>query len=119
MVDPAAARRLLRITATILPQVISLRPKEQIRHFSTMVLDRRGNLISHGDARWEVLDGRAGVITQRGHFTAGEEPRVYPAAIGVSTRVEGLDEDVRATATVIVVDVTPIQEAPGQNSWPE
>ena len=77
VVDPAAARR--RITATILPQVISLRPKEQIR-FSTMVLDRRGNLISHGDARWEVLDGRAGVITQRGHFTAGEEPRVYPAA---------------------------------------
>ena len=94
-----------QISATVLPKVISLRPKEEIR-FTSMVLDRRGNQIPTLEPRWEILDARAGVISNDGRFKAGEEPGIYSDAIHVSMGVTGVDEKVVATGTVIIVDVT-------------
>ena len=92
-----------RVSATVLPQVVSLRPREKIR-FSTIVLDARGNQIFPLESSWEILDPSAGVISQDGHFRSGEEPGIRPDAIRVSMVLPGLDENVIATGTVITVE---------------
>ena len=102
VVDPVSAARL--ISATLVPQVISLRPKEQMR-FTTMVLDRRGNRISPMAPRWEILDPRAGTITQDGQFRAGVEPGIYSGAVRVSLELPGLEERVVPSGTVIIEDI--------------
>ena len=53
VVDPDSVGR--GIFATVLPQVISLIPKKQIK-FTSMVMDRRGNQMSPSSQRWEVID---------------------------------------------------------------
>ena len=103
VVDPISAAQ--QISATVIPQVISLRPKEQIK-FTTMVLDRRGNRISPVDPRWEILDPRAGIISQDGYFRAGVEPGIYSDAVQVSMEVPGLEAKVVPVGTVIIQDVT-------------
>ena len=104
IMDPASVSH--RVSALVLPQVISLRPNEEMK-FTTMVLDRRGNQISPVEPRWEILDADVGVISQGGQFTGGEEPGVYSDAIHVSIGVPGAEERIVATATVIILDVTP------------
>ena len=119
IVDPGEAGGT--ISTTILPLVISLRPKEESR-FSTLVLDRRGNQIVPSESRWEVLDPRAGVITESGSFVAGEEPGVYDGVVRVSMVLPGLDEVPVATATVIIVGIREVvgleTPGPGPGSQP-
>ena len=104
IVDPASLAQ--RISATVLPQVISLKPEEDMT-FTTVVLDTRGRQIDPTDTHWEVLDPRAGVLSPDGHFMAGKAPGVYPDAIRVSMALPGADERVEATGTVIIVDASP------------
>ena len=112
VVDPASLDR--RISAIILPQVISLRRKEQFR-FTTLILDKKGKQITPVEPRWEVLDTTAGVISETGRFTSGEEPAVYPGVVRVSMGIDGVDERVVATATVVIVEVVaPLSPKPEQ-----
>ena len=102
--DPISATQ--QISATVIPQVISLRPEQQIK-FTTMVLDRRGNPIFPVDPRWKILDPKAGIISQDGQFRAGVEPGVYSDAVQVSMEVPGLEQRVVPVGTIIIQDVTP------------
>ena len=108
ILDPATVSG--RISATVLPQVISLRPQEHIR-FTTLVLDSQGNPIIPVEPRWEIRDAKAGVISQDGRFTAGVDPDIYREAVTVSMVVPGVDEKVVATGTVIIVQVAPPSSA--------
>ena len=112
MVDPASVAQIF--SATVLPRVISLAPKEEML-FTTLLLDRRANQIFPGNLNWEVIDPAAGVISQGGRFKAGEEPGIYADAVLVSMGIPGVDELISAKATVIIVDVTstvsPVQGA--------
>ena len=103
VMDPISA--IQQISATVIPQVISLRPEQRVK-FTTMVLDRRGNPISPVDPRWEILDPKAGIISQDGQFRAGVEPGVYSDAVQVSMEVPGLEQRVVPVGTVIIQDVT-------------
>ena len=105
VLDPSSIRR--RISAIVLPQVISLRPEEGIR-FTSMMLDKAGNQIAPAESRWEVLDPRVGVISEDGRFTAGDEPDIYRDAVRVSLTVPGIDKEIVATGTVIIVEVAPL-----------
>ena len=104
VMDPANALR--RISATVLPQVISLRPKEKIK-FTSMVMDRRGNQMSPSSQEWEILDPRAGLISEAGRLVAGEHPGIYHNSVRVSMVVPDMEDEVVATGTVIIVDVAP------------
>ena len=103
VVDPASVAQ--RFSATVLPQVISLAPEEEMR-FTTLLLDRRGNQLSPVYSRWQVSDATAGIITRAGKFKAGAEPGIYPDAVHVSIGLPDVDDLVTATATVIIVDLT-------------
>ena len=113
VLDPANAEQ--RISAIVLPQVISLRPNEQMR-FASIVLDRRGNQITPTRLSWEVTDKMAGVISQEGHFRAGPEPDVYQGAVKVSMSIPGIEQDITATGTVLIVDVAPLRLQPVQSA---
>ncbi len=102
VVDPVSAARL--ISASLVPQVISLRPKEQIR-FTAMVLDKRGNRIFPMTLEWEILDPKAGIITQDGQCRAGVVPGIYADAVRVSLEVPGLEERVVPSGTIIIEDI--------------
>ena len=104
VLDSSSIRR--RISAIVLPQVISLRPKEGIR-FMSMMLDKAGNQIAPTESRWEVLDPRVGVISKDGRFTAGNQPEIYRDAVRVSLTLPGIDKEIVATGTVIIVDIAP------------
>ena len=105
VVDPASLEE--RISATVLPQVISLRPKENIR-FAAIVLDNRGRQVSSIAPRWEVVDAAAGVISQDGQFVANKKSGIYTDAVQASVEVPGVDEPITATGTVIIVEATPL-----------
>ena len=104
VVDPDSVGR--GIFATVLPQVISLIPKKQIK-FTSMVMDRRGNQMSPSSQRWEVLDPRVGVISEGGRLVAGEQPGIYPNSVRVSMVVPDVEDEVVAMGTVIIVEVAP------------
>ena len=111
IIDPASLGQ--RISAMVVPQVISLRPGEEIG-FTAMVLDRRGNQIPTAGLRWEVLDPRTGAISANGRFKAGHEPDIYPDTIRAFISVPGVEEEVAASGTVVIVDVTPPTAAGAQ-----
>ena len=102
IVDPASVDQ--KISATLLPQVISLRPKERFK-FAPMVLDRKGYQLAPTATQWEIVDARAGVISQNGRFAAGDETGIYSNAVSVTMEVAGADRKIVAKATVIIVDV--------------
>ena len=111
IIDPASLGQ--RISATVVPQIISLRPGEEIG-FTAMVLDRRGNLIPTAGLRWEVLDPRTGTISADGRFKAGREPNIYPDTIRAFMSVPGVEEEIAASGTVVIVEVTPPTAAGAQ-----
>jgi hypothetical protein len=116
VLDPAGVRR--RVSATALPQVISLKPQERIR-FTSIVLDTRGNQLTPDIARWGIADPRAGSITPSGDFTAADQPGIYADAVRVSMDLPGVDEPVTATATVIIVEsVTALPSGKPQGQVP-
>ncbi len=111
IIDPASIEQ--RFSAAILPQVVSLRSNETI-NFTTLVLDRRADPILPQSFRWEVIDSEAGVISEKGRFVAGDKVGTFADAVRVSMRIPGLDEELVASATVLVVEVSPITPVPGQ-----
>ena len=94
----------VQYSATILPQVISVRPEERAR-FTPLVIDKRGNQISPVNLSWEISNPAAGTMSQRGHFVAGKSPGICSAAVQLTMEVPGTDEVIEAKATVIIVDV--------------
>ena len=109
ILDPGEAIRGL--TATVLPQIISLRTEEDVR-FDTMVLDRRGNLVEVSGISWVVVDPSAGTVSGSGRFTAGTEPGIFQDSIRVSMFVPSSGETLVSTATVVVVEVSAIDTGP-------
>ena len=101
--DPADAAN--RVSASVLPRVVSLTPGDDIR-FSALLLDKKGNQITATEHRWEVLDDRAGVITNNGRFQASNEAGIYPDVVRVTISIQGADETVTAIATVAIIDVS-------------
>ena len=101
VLDPRSASS--RISATVLPQVISIRPGEQMR-YTAMLLDRRGQQITPVEPRWEMLDSGAGSISSSGRFAAGEVPGIYSDAILVSMGAKGAEGLLTARGTVIIVE---------------
>ena len=99
VVDPASLSR--RFSASLLPQVISLRPGDDFT-FTTLVLDRRGNTVTTTDPTWEVVDSNAGSISQDGRFTAGREPGVYSDTVRVTMTAPAIEEPIVASATVVI-----------------
>ena len=104
VLDPVSLAN--RISASVLPRVISLKPGEQIR-FSTLLLDKRGNQITPVEPSWEILDEKAGTIDQRGRFTAAERPNIYTDVVRVTAGIPDTNETLVATATVAIVNVSP------------
>lgn len=104
VLDPVSLAN--RISASVLPRVISLKPGEQIR-FSTLLLDKRGNQITPVEPSWQVLDEKAGTIDQRGRFTAAERPNIYTDVVRVTAGIPDTNETLVATATVAIVNVSP------------
>ena len=115
IVDPVDLAQ--QVTATTLPQVISLKPAETIR-FTTMVLNGVGNQIFPEGHRWETVDARAGIIYQNGNFIAGKAPGIYPDAVRVVMKLPGIEGEVIATGTVIVVDTTPPRSLAAKEQLP-
>lgn len=101
VLDPRSASS--RISATVLPQVISIRPGEQMR-YTAMLLDRRGQQITPVEPRWEMLDSGAGSISSSGRFAAGEVPGIYSDTILVSMGAKGAEGLLTARGTVIIVE---------------
>ena len=104
VMDPTSILR--RITTTVLPQVISLKPGQRMK-FTTLILDQRGNPVTPLEPRWDILDPGAGGLSPDGQFTAGEVPGIYADAVQVSMGVPGTEERLSATGTVIVIDPIP------------
>ena len=113
VLDPAG--KSSQISAVALPQVISLKPMEQIR-FASMSLDGWGGQVIPRSSRWETIDPRAGQVSPTGEFTAGEEPGIYENAVRVLLEVAGLESPVTASATVIVVEsLAPLPQTPSRD----
>ena len=106
-----------RVSATTLPQVISLKPAGTIR-FTTMILDGAGNQIFPEGSRWETVDARAGIIYQDGNFIAGKDPGIYPDAVRVVMELPGIEDEVIAMGTVIIVDTTPPRSLASKEELP-
>ena len=104
VVDPSSFSR--RVTAAVLPQVISIRPGEDIK-YTSIVLDRKGNQLYPRETRWEILDDGAGSLSADGRFRAGQQPGIFTDAVRVSMVLADIEEPVQALGTVIIVDVSP------------
>ena len=101
-----------RVSVTVLPQLITIRPGEEIR-FTTLILDKQGNQIPTTDLSWEVLDIDAGTISEIGLFTAGETPGTFTKVVRATMHIDDLEEPLEATGTVLIVDIAALGQGIG------
>ena len=101
--------RLRGIFAVILPQLVLVRPNQEIA-FTALALDSRGNNLRPSRITWRLLDPAAGVIGANGRFRAGTTQGQYLDVLTVDMVLpsRGGLVQTRATASVTIAETLDI-----------
>lgn len=91
----------------LFPKIAEVEPGQTIQ-LTALVTDTRGTLLPGAQPVWEVVDHRAGSVSPKGRFTAGQTPGSYPRAVQVSLSLQPGSESRGITAylDILVVEST-------------